>query len=481
MKLVKRTVGYLVVVLAVLALIAAVLGGGAVSSPQGTPQAAAPLAAQAVAAAAAHVDTAGPFDAFKANLAHPLSRLFVQLLVVIAAARLAGSTFTRIGLPAVVGEMTAGILLGPSLLGHLAPAAFAFVFPADSLGALKLFSQIGICLFMFSVGMELKAEHLRHKVHAAVAVSHASILVPFLLGVLLASVLFESMAGPGAPFRGFALFMGISLSITAFPVLARILQERGLTATPLGSTAIACAAVDDITAWSIMAFVVGISRSSSLAGAGLTLVMALLFVAVMVLLVKRVLPRWLDVASPEPTSGTLGAVVCLLLAASLCTEVIGIHALFGAFLAGAVMPDVNDFRERIRVRVEKFSGVLLLPLFFAFTGLRTELGLLEGAQDWLWCLAIIALASVGKLGASAVAARWTGMPWREALQLGALMNTRGLMELIALNIGYDLGILSPRIFTMLVIMALATTFMTGPLLSLFQGPSRRVASGVQEA
>lgn len=475
MKLVKYTFGYLTAALAMLALIVLVLDGGAVSSSHGAPLAGAHVTAQA---AAAHVATAGLFEGLQANFAHPLSRLFVQLLVVIAAARLTGSVFTRIGLPAVVGEMTAGILLGPSLLGHLAPAAFAFVFPADSLGALKLFSQIGICLFMFSVGMELKAEHLRHKVHAAVAVSHASILVPFLLGVLLASVLFESMAGPDATFRGFALFMGISLSITAFPVLARILQERGLTTTPLGSTAIACAAVDDITAWSIMAFVVAISRSSSLAGAGLTLALALLFVAAMILLVKRVLPRWLDVASPEPTSGTLGAVVCVLLAASLCTEVIGIHALFGAFLAGAVMPDLNDFRERVRVRVEKFSGVLLLPLFFAFTGLRTELGLLDGAQDWLWCLAIIASATVGKLGSSAVAARWTGMPWREALQLGALMNTRGLMELIALNIGYDLGILSPRIFTMLVIMALATTFMTGPLLTFFQTSSRRA---VQDA
>jgi Kef-type K+ transport system membrane component KefB len=460
MKRIQHTVGYLVAVFIAIAFIALVLDNGGHAAATG------PLAASASAAAN------GPFAGIAANFAHPLSHLFVQLLVVIAAARLTGTVFTRIGLPAVVGEMTAGILLGPSLLGHLAPGAFAFIFPADSLGTLKLFSQIGICLFMFSVGMELKAEHLRHKVQLAVAVSHASILLPFMLGVMLATVLYDSMAGPEATFKGFALFMGISLSITAFPVLARILQERGLTTTPLGATAIACAAVDDITAWSVMAFVVAISRSASLSSAALTLALALSFVAVMLLVVKRALPTWLDVSSPEPSSGTLATVVCVMLAASLCTEVIGIHALFGAFLAGAIMPDAHGFREHIRLRVEKFSGVLLLPLFFAFTGLRTEIGLLDGVSDWLLCLGIIALATIGKLGATAVAARFTGMGWRESLQLGALMNTRGLMELIALNIGYDLGILSPRIFTMLVLMALVTTFMTGPLLTLLRSPSR---------
>jgi len=471
MKSVKHAVAYLlVIVLAVAAIAWALNQGGRLSAPGGVLSG----AGFSPSSAPGHgVSSADPFAILKANLTHPLSRLFVQLLVVIGAARLVGGAFARHGLPAVVGEMTAGILLGPSFLGHLSPAAFSFIFPADSLGALQLFSQIGICLFMFAVGMELRPEHLRHQVRTAVVVSHVSIFVPFLLGVLLASVLFDSMAGPAANFKSFALFMGISLSITAFPVLARILQERGLTQTPLGSTAIACAAVDDVTAWSIMAFVVAVSRSSSLAGAGATLGMALVFVAFMGLVAKRVLPRWLDTAAAEPSSGTLAAVVCLLLAASLCTEVIGVHALFGAFLAGTVMPDVHDFRERIRVRVEKFSGVLLLPLFFAYTGLRTQLGLLDSIQDGLLCLGIVVLATAGKLGAGAIAARWTGMAWAEALQLGALMNTRGLMELIALNIGYDLRILSPRIFAMLVIMALVTTFMTGPLLTWFQSFAKR--------
>jgi Kef-type K+ transport system membrane component KefB len=407
----------------------------------------------------------------RANLQHPLSQLFVQLFVIIAAARILGSLFTRIGLPAVVGEMAAGIVLGPSLLGLVAPSFFAFVFPQDSLGALRLLSQVGVCFFMFSVGMELEIAHVRSKARAAIAVSHASISAPFLLGVVLAYFLFESYAGASASFMGFALFMGISMSITAFPVLARILQERRLTKTALGSTALACAAVDDVTAWSILAFVVAVARSTSIAASILSLAIALIFILIMTLGVRKLLPRWIGerrLQESEPSSATLGMVVCVVIAAALCTELIGIHALFGAFLAGAIMPDTDGFREKISALVSKFSSVLLLPLFFAFTGLRTEVALIDGLSDWLLCALIIGVATLGKLGASAITARITGMPWRESLQLGALMNTRGLMELIALNIGYDLGILSPSLFTMLVIMALVTTMMTGPLITLFE-------------
>jgi Kef-type K+ transport system membrane component KefB len=429
---------------------------------------------------AAATEQTTPWATLLANLDHPLSHLFVQLLVIIAVARGVGQIFLRFGVPAVVGEMAAGILLGPSLFGWLWPSAFAFVFPTDSMGALRLLSQVGICLFMFSVGMELNLSHARNKAPTAVAVSHASIVVPFVMGVALAYFVFVDYAGPAATFVGFALFMGISMSITAFPVLARILQERGLLRTPLGSTAVTCAAVDDVTAWSILAFVVAIVRSTSLGGAALALALVGVLLAVMILVVKRVLPQWLGnkrLTEAEPSSSTLAVVVCVVLASALTTEVIGIHALFGAFLAGTVMPDVEGFRERIRARVERFSSVLLLPLFFAFTGLRTEIGLLQGTEGWLLCLLIIAIATAGKLGASAIAARITGMTWNESLQLGALMNTRGLMELIALNIGYDLGILSPSIFTMLVIMALVTTFMTGPLLALLSRKSRNVPAG----
>ncbi|MET0535127.1 MAG: cation:proton antiporter, partial [Steroidobacter sp.] len=255
-----------------------------------------------------------------------------------------------------------------------------------------------------------------------------------------------------------------------------------LSRTSLGSTAITCAAVDDVTAWSIMALVVAIANAASVVASAFTLLLACVFIVAMMVGVRRLLPHWIgseQLGREEPSSGTLGIIVCVVVAAALCTEIIGIHALFGAFLAGAVMPDSAEFRRRITTRLEKFSSVLLLPLFFAFTGLRTEIGLLNGAEDWLICLGIVVIATIGKLGGSAVAARVTGMSWRESLQLGALMNTRGLMELIALNIGYDLGILSPRIFTMLVIMAVITTMMTGPLLTLL-GASQPKMDSAQE-
>lgn len=460
---------YVLMLLVVGAAIVGVLHlGSSLPAPQGTPAAVEESVAAPTATSALSDFGAG----LRANFDHPLSRLFVQLLVILAASRALGKIFTRFGQPAVVGEMAAGIVLGPSLFAVMAPGAFARVFPADSLGTLNLLSQIGVCFFMFGVGMELDFGQVRTKVQAAVAVSHASIVFPYLLGVLLAYFLFTHLAAPGATFTGFAMFMGISMSITAFPVLARILQDRGISKTVLGSTAITCAAVDDVTAWSILAFVVAIAKAASLGGSILNLLLVLMLVAIMVFGVRRVLRRWLS-SDPqmEPTKGTLAAVVFVVIAAALSTELIGIHALFGAFLAGAIMPDMSGFRRKISVRVETFSSVLL-PLFFVFTGLRTQIGLLHDLQGWLVCLLIIAVATLGKLGGSTIAARLTGMTWSESLQLGALMNTRGLMELVALNIGYDLGILSPRIFTMLVIMALATTMLAGPLLTLFSGSAR---------
>ncbi|MET0291938.1 MAG: cation:proton antiporter [Steroidobacteraceae bacterium] len=404
------------------------------------------------------------------HLEQPLGHLFLQLLIIIVVSRLVSRLFVRLGQPAVVGEMAAGILLGPSLFGLLAPQAFAFVFPIDSMGVLHILSQIGVCLFMFTVGMDVNVRHVRGRVQTAVAVSHASIVFPYLLGVLLAYFLFSSLAAPGTSFVPFALFFGISMSITAFPVLARILQDRGLAQTELGSTAITCAAIDDVTAWSILAFVVAVATATSLGGAALNLLLALTFVATMAFGVRRVLPRWIGaqrLAELEPSRATLATVACLVMACALSTELLGLHSLFGAFLAGMILPEEHDFRRKIGTRLESFSSVLLLPLFFTFTGLRTQIGLIGDLSGWMLCLLIIVVATVGKLGASAVAARISGMRWRESLQLGALMNTRGLMELIALNIGYEMGILSVRIFTLLVLMALVTTMLTGPLLTLF--------------
>ena len=470
----KRTSIFYVVLLVVVGLgIAGVLKLGAtLPSPAvaGTVTAAKD-AAHAAAPVAVSPGLLGSMSAgLQENLSHPLSHLFLQLLVIIGASRLLGGLFTKFGQPSVIGEMLAGILLGPSLFGMLAPGSFGFVFPAASLGSLKLLSQVGVCLFMFTVGMELNMKQVRNKAHTAVVVSHASIVAPYFLGVLLAYFLFTNLAQPGTNFTAFALFMGISMSITAFPVLARILQERGLSKTFLGSTAITCAAVDDVTAWSALAFVVAIAGSTSLAASAMNLGLVVVFIAAMVWGVRILLPRLLgaeELERAEPSRRVLAIIVCVVLGAALCTEVVGIHALFGAFLAGAIMPDTSNFRHKLGVRIENFSSVLLLPLFFAFTGLRTQIGLLNDLQGWGICLLIILVATAGKLGGTALTARFTGMSWRDSLQLGALMNTRGLMELIALNIGYDLGILSPQIFTMLVIMALVTTAMTGPLLTLF--------------
>jgi Kef-type K+ transport system membrane component KefB len=464
---------YLVITsLALLGIFAVLRAGGQLTPPTS------PVTSQmATALQPSHAAPAAKgsfFDAVKSNLyqngTNALSRLFLQIFIIVAAACIAGWLSIRIGQPAVVGEMIAGILLGPSLFGLLAPQAFQFVFAPSSLEPLRLFSQIGVCLFMFAVGMELDVSQLKRQVQTAIVVSHSSIVIPYLLGVTLALFLFQQLAQPGATFTAFALFMGISMSITAFPVLVRILKDRKIFKTALGSTATACAAVDDVTAWIILAFVIAISRANSVGGAAFSFGLVIVFVSLMLLVIKPNLPKWLGQSALEadqPGKVTLAVVVGVVIASAFSTELIGIHALFGAFLAGTVMPSTSDFREKLVVRVENISSVLLLPVFFAFTGLRTHIGLLSHAHDWIICLIIIGVATAGKLGGSALAARLTGMDTLSSLQLGALMNTRGLMELIALNIGYDLGILSQRIFTMLVIMALVTTVMTGPFLTLF--------------
>ena len=421
----------------------------------------------------AAVSAAPPLAAAPAlaeRLHQPLSLLLLQMVVIIAAARLLGRVFQRIGQPAVIGEIFAGILLGPSLLGLLWPEALAFLFPPAALAPLQLLSQIGVLLFMFAVGLEVDLAELRRQARTALLISHASMLLPLLLGMALALAAFPLLAAPGVPFYAFALFLGIAMSITAFPVLARILEERRMLHAPVGRLAIACAAIGDVSAWCLLALVVALVHAHGLAAAGLTVVLALLFVLGLHLLARPALQRGFGAVLAADRSGTaaMALALVLLLGSSAFTEVIGIHALFGAFLAGTAMPAGAVFRGPLRERLQGFSSVGLLPLFFALTGLRTQLGLLQGAQDWLLCGLIVAVAVAGKLGGTLLAARLTGSGWREAFTLGALMNTRGLVELIVLNVGYDLGILSARVFTMLVIMALLTTCITGPLLSLVQ-------------
>jgi Kef-type K+ transport system membrane component KefB len=393
--------------------------------------------------------------------------LLVQIAVVLVAARLVGLLFRRIHQPQVVGEMVAGILLGPSLLGWALPEISARLFPVASLGFLNSISQVGLLIFMFLVGLELDPRLLRGKSHTAVVTSHASIVAPFFLGALLSLLLYPRLSDDSVTFTGFALFMGAAMSVTAFPVLARILTERGLTKTRVGTVAIACAAVDDVTAWCILAGVVAVVRSSS--GAlplWVTLGGSAAFVAVMIGLVRPVLARAEGAfhRRGKLSQDLLGVLLLLGLASAWVTEYLGIHALFGAFLAGAIMPKGERFVHALTEKLEDLTVVLLLPLFFAFTGLRTSFGLVEGAEMWGYAALIILVAVAGKWGGSTLAARFTGMTWRESGAVGVLMNTRGLMELVILNIGLDIGVISPALFAMMVLMALVTTFMTSPLL-----------------
>ncbi len=405
------------------------------------------------------------FESFQ----HPLPLLLLQMIVIVLAARACGAFAQRIGQTAVIGEILAGILLGPSLMGALVPGFFHFLFPEAALKPLQLLSQIGICLFMFVVGMEFDVGKLKGQARTAVLVSQMSILFPYLLGVVSALYLFSAYGAPNTTFVAFALFLGISMSITAFPVLARILEERRMTKTPLGSTALACAAIDDATAWTVLGMVVAIVKAGQVIQAAFTIGLVAVFVAFMLFWIKPRMSKWIGTTALEDSAsakGLMAGVVIFLLASALTTEVIGIHALFGAFLAGVVMPPHGEFRDAMKIRLEHFSSVFLLPLFFAFVGLRTQIGALNEPGAWWVCVGLIAVATVGKLGGAMITARLTGVDWIDSFALGALMNTRGLMELVALNIGYDLGILSGTVFTMLVIMALVTTGLTAPLLSL---------------
>lgn len=392
--------------------------------------------------------------------------LLAQIAIILLCARVAGRALGLIGQPKVVGEMVAGIMLGPSLLGWLAPSVSAALFPPASLGFLNALSQIGLLFFMFLVGLELDAKLIRGRGHAVLITSHASIVAPFFLGACLALFLYSRLSDDSVTFTGFALFMGAAMSVTAFPVLARILQERGLTKTRLGAIAIACAAVDDVSAWCILAGVVLIVRSAD-PPVPIPLMVAgsLLFVLLMVTVVRRTLGRLeaTYIKWGQLSQDRIAAVVFLVLVSGWITERLGIHAVFGAFLAGAVMPKREEFVRAFRDRFEDVMVVLFLPIFFAFTGLRTSIALISG-DLWGYMALILLVAVAGKMAGCAFAARASGMSWRESWALGALMNTRGLMAFVILNVGLDIGVISPALFAMMVLMALATTFMTTPVL-----------------
>ncbi len=413
-----------------------------------------------------------PLQRSVSGRSEPLEHVLLALAVICLFARLLGGLLQRfLHQPAVIGEIAAGLVLGPSVLGAIAPGAYEFLLPASAAPFLGILAKVGVVLFMFLVGLEVDGKLLRRNSHATLVISHASIVVPFLLGSSLALLLYTQYSTEDVGFTAFSLFLGVSMSITAFPVLARILADRGALKTPLGTMALGCAAFDDVTAWTLLALIVGFVSAEE-GDAMRTVVYVTIYIVAMFAIVRpllRALVAREDARGEAPRRTALAVTFGLLLLSAFATEAIGIHGLFGAFLLGALMPHEGHLAEQLRKGLGDVVVILLLPAFFAFTGMRTQIGLIQGAQDWAICLSIILVAVIGKFGGSTAAGRLVGMSWRDASAVGILMNTRGLMELIALNLGLDLGVITPKIFAMMVLMALATTFMASPILNLVLG------------
>jgi Kef-type K+ transport system membrane component KefB len=395
----------------------------------------------------------------------PLPRFIAQVIAILLLSRLLGRFARRVGQPLVVAEIIAGILLGPSVLGFVAPDLSAALFAPESLVLLEVVSSLGLVLFMFLIGLEVDLTLLRERGRASLVVSQATLLAPLVLGALLALYLYPRWASEGVSQTSFALFVGATLSITAFPVLARIVAERGLVRSPLGTLALACAAIDDVLAWCLLAFVFASVRTSGLASALATTGLAILYIGLMFVVVRPLLERLARrVGRGVLSNDRVAAVMLLLFASSWATELIGLHALFGAFLFGAIMPRGGGLSNALAEKLGDVVMVVLLPLFFAYSGVRTQIGLLDSSEAWLTCGLFVLVAFAAKLGAGTFAARLTGLSWRESGAIGALMNTRGLIVLIALNLGLDFGIIDSAVFSMLVVMSLVTTFAAKPIL-----------------
>jgi Kef-type K+ transport system membrane component KefB/nucleotide-binding universal stress UspA family protein len=400
-----------------------------------------------------------------AVIADPVTHFIAQVVAIVALSRLLGLGARRLGQPLVIAEIVAGILLGPSFFGWLWPDVAGALFSPESLGVVGTVSQVGLVLFMFLIGLELDPRLLRGRERASVAISYATTAAPFALGAGLAIYLHDGFADPAVSLVTFALFMGAFMSVTAFPVLARILVERRLLRSRVGAVTIACAAAADLTAWCVLAFVVAAARAHGQLDALVTTALALAYVAAMLVLVRPVLVRLAArVSGPDGMSQNVAAAVLVLaLMSSGLTQLMGIHAVFGAFLFGAVLPRQGGFARALAEKLEDLVIIVLVPLFFAYSGVRTEIGLLDSAGDWAVCGLILLVGTVGKAGGGALAARLSGLSWRESGALGVLMNTRGLMGIIVLNIGLDLGVISAELFSMMILMALVTTVVATPL------------------
>ncbi|MES2393416.1 MAG: cation:proton antiporter [Acidobacteriota bacterium] len=395
-----------------------------------------------------------------------MSLLLVQIMIVLILALICGNISLRLGQARVIGEIFGGIFLGPSVFGRLFPHASAAVFPANSLGSLEVLSNIGLILFLLIIGSELDFAHLRKQTLTVSLASAMSILLPFMMAMFTAHAIRSRFAPHGIGGLAFTLFLGISLSITAFPVLARILEERGLQTSKLGATALMCAAFDDVCAWSLLAAAVAMLHNGASTSTPRRLLYLAGYLAVMIGVI-RPLGKWIArrYAGKPLSYELLGVFLAIVLASAAATDAIGVHPLFGAFIAGLCFPRVKPWQQALRTRLDMVVSILLLPLFFALTGMKTRLDLLNDSTTWLWTGIVLLIAVVGKVGGAVIAARFTRQSWKNAWALGFLLNTRGLVELIVLNIAYDAHVFSPALFTMLVVMALLTTMATTPLLN----------------
>ena len=412
---------------------------------------------------------------------HIVVLVLVEVLIVIGLSRVVGLVFRSIKQPLVIGEIVAGIMLGPSLFGLVAPHLAVSLFPPETFPFLNVLSQVGLIFFMFLIGLELNPKYLSGQLEVAVLTSHVSILVPFSLGTLLAVILYPLVSNASVSFTAFALFLGAAMSITAFPVLARIITENNLQGTRLGTLALTCAAVDDVTAWCLLAVAIAVARTGDFADAIPTIIASIVYIGLMLTVGRWFLQRLAKhyLRAGRLSQLLLAGIYMAVVASALITELIGIHLIFGAFLLGAAMPKNEDLVRELAIKTEDFVLIFLLPIFFAYSGLKTQIGLLNRPELWLLCALVLAVAIAGKYVGTYVAARVSGISKREASALGWLMNTRGLTELIVLNIGLELKVISPLIFTMLVIMALVTTFMTSPLLE-WTYPKRLIRLDVVE-
>lgn len=407
-------------------------------------------------------------DILHGNVTSTFGLLLLQVIVILIFARFVAWLFTKMGQPSVIGEILAGIILGPSVVGWLWPEGFNFLFPQESLHNISLLSQFGLILFMFVIGMELNLEEIKKQLRQSFVIAHSGIVAPFILGAILAVFLYEEYSGADATVLTFALFVGITLSVTAFPVLARIIQEQGKMQSRLGILSMASAANGDITAWCLLAVIMAIAQAGSALSALFTILFAGVYMAIMFGVVR---PLFAMIGATYQTKEVAGKGVValsftLLLISAYVTEVLGLHALFGAFIAGVVMPDNLNFRHMLTEKIEDVALAIFLPLFFVSSGLSTEIGLLNTSTHW-WITGLITLvAIIGKIGGTYSACRVVGETPHDSLYMGILMNTRGLMELVILSMGLELGILSPVIYAMLVIMTLVTTFMTTPVINL---------------